>query len=96
VTNQTGYRVIADATGNIVEIQAPSPDERYHTPDGLAIGTREQVVVTRLGAPSRTPVDGHERYDTFDAMGIAFLIDTNPKATNYELVNGIWVFAPHT
>lgn len=97
VSNQTGFRAVADARGKIIEIMAPSPDERYHTPDGLAIGNREQAVVTRLGPPSRTTTSGNEKYDIYEVLGIAFTIETNRQYSNAGMVNGVSVFVPaHT
>jgi hypothetical protein len=51
-------------------------------------------LVAALGAPSRKKVDGHDMYYIYDARGIAFLIQNDRSVWNYELVNGVWVFAP--
>jgi hypothetical protein len=90
---RTGFRLTADAGGKIIEIAAPFSGG-YHTAEGLAPGTREETIFTRLGAPSRTLTSGDEKYDIYDTLGIVFLVENNPKYMNHGLVNRIWVFPP--
>jgi hypothetical protein len=87
-----GFHVITDQAGMIYEVQSPF-DNRYHTSEGLHVGSKASEVTAVFGAPSRQLTQGHERYYVYDQRGIAFLLQNDRKATNYDLVNGIWVFA---
>jgi outer membrane protein assembly factor BamE (lipoprotein component of BamABCDE complex) len=88
-----GFGVITDQGGMVYEVQSPF-DTRYHTDGGLRVGSKARDVVAAFGEPSRQKIDGHEKFYIYDARGIAFLIQNDRTVWNYELVNGVWVFAP--
>jgi hypothetical protein len=88
-----GFVVITDKAGAVYEVQSPF-DNRYHTAQGLHVGSRPSDVMAALGTPSRQPASGHEQFYVYDQRGIALLIQTNRQAPNVGLVNGVWVFAP--
>ena len=88
-----GFEVITDKTGTVYEVQG-SFDNRYHTAEGLHVGSKPSDVTDALSTPSRELTNGHERFYVYDNRGIAFLTQNNRRASNYGLVNGIWIFAP--
>ncbi len=90
-----GFGVVADKAGAIFEIQGPF-DGRYHTAEGLHVGSKVSEVTKTLGAPPRQPTSGHERFYVYDQPGIVMLVQDNRGASNYGLVNGMWVFSPRT
>jgi hypothetical protein len=87
-----GFDIITDRTGIVYEVQGPF-DNRYHTSEGLHVGSKVGEVTAGFGTPSRQLTNGHERYYIYDQRGIVFLVQDDRKASNYDLVNGVWVFA---
>jgi hypothetical protein len=90
-----GFEVITDKAGTVYEVQGPF-DNRFHTAEGLRVGSKASDVTGAFGTPSREPTSksGRTRFYVYDQRGIAWLIQNDHSLYNFGLVNGIWVFTP--
>jgi|GEM_PF-2515562 len=88
-----GFAVITDKAGMVYEIQSTF-DRRYHTVEGVHVGSKLTDVTNAFGAPTSEKTSGHERLYVYDQRGIVILFQDNRQISNYGLVNGFWVLAP--
>lgn len=86
-------------TGNVVWISVDTsgsnPWAEHSTPDGIRLGTRQQDLVSVMGAPERTVTGGGATSFYYDRRGIRFtLADSGPLAGKVGAIRVVWPSVP--
>jgi hypothetical protein len=86
-------------TGNIVwasvDTSGSNPWAEHSTPDGIRLGTRQQDMVSIMGAPERTVTGGGATSFYYDRRGIRFTVaDNGPLEGKIGAMRVVWPSVP--